>query len=90
MNFYNFITNNKMESITFMPNIYYKTMYCPDYFCNFEECCFYAHAKNELRSYKDSVPVVTILKKAIKKRPEEVYFDKLEKDFVERNTEFFL
>jgi hypothetical protein len=79
-----------MESITFMPSIYYKTMYCTDYFCKFEEYCFYAHAKEELRSYKDSVPVVTILKKAIKKTPQESYFDNLENDFVEKNPEFFL
>jgi hypothetical protein len=76
-----------METISFMPDIYYKTMYCQKKHCDLYQLCYYAHHDFELRSFKDSVPVVSYLTES---KAQHRYFDDLEKNFVKNNPEFFL
>lgn len=89
-----------MQLVSFMPDIYYKTAYCRDPYCELQQLCYYAHDQFEYRSVYSSVPVVMYIydkkkqeevhKKKLALIKEEQLFDDLEEVFIKRNQEFFL
>ena len=82
---------------SFMPDVNYKTTFCNDPKCELDKLCYFAHGNFELRSIYQSVPVVNVSidyfessKIRIQKYKDNLYFDTLEKNFVEKNPDFFL